>query len=1045
VNPDALARAPLVPVERLVRPPRAPVARVSGRELDADGLARALAESVRGEVRFDPGSLGLYAQDASNYWHVPLGVVLPRTADDVVAAVAACRRFGAPLVGRTGGTSLAGQTSNRAVVFDFAKYMRAIREVDPARRLARVEPGVICDELVRAASPHGLTWGPKPATHSRCGFGGMISNNCGGMHAQYAGLAVHNVEALEVLLYDGTRMRLGWMTDAEFIAAGRRPGREGAVYSALRALRDRYADRIRERFPRMPRRVSGYNLDALLPGVDGRLNPARALVGSEGTCAVILEATLRLVDLRPERSVVLLGYPDVATAGDRVADVLAAGIDPMAVEGMDRILRDHLRKKNPPEVGALDLLPEGDGWLLVQVGGDARSDVDARVERLVEHLRGAASAPLGVRVLTDAATQERFWTVREMGLGATAFVPGEHDTWPGWEDSAVPPERMGDYLRDLRALFDRHGYSAALYGHFGTGCVHCRGDFDLASAEGVARYRAFIDAATELITQRYHGSLSGEHGDGQARAEFLARMFGAEIVEAFREFKRIWDPDGGMNPGKIVDAYRIDEDLRLGPDYAPAAPATYFQFPDDRGSFARATLRCVGVGECRRLETHGGVMCPSYLVTEEERHSTRGRAHLLWEMLRGDGPIRGGFRDESVKEALDLCLACKGCKGDCPVNVDVATYKAEFLAHYYEGRLRPRHAYAFGLIDRWARLGALAPGLANLATRVPGLRVIAKAAAGMHPACDVPAFAPETFRRWFARRGPSPATGRRVLLWPDTFNDHFHPEVLQSAVRVLEHLGFEVTLPSRTMCCGRPLYDYGLLDRAKRYLEEVLEGLREVIRDETPVVVLEPSCASVFRDELLGLLPGRDDARSLQRQTLVLSEFLARHVVPESIPRLARKAVAQAHCHHKSVLRFDDERGVFRAMGLDCEVLDTGCCGMAGAFGFARETHDVAQACGERALLPAVRACDDTTLVLADGFSCRNQIEQGTDRRALHLAQVLDMALTPQESGDPGPHPESALARRHDAAIRRSMVRAGLGVLVTALVAAGVFWWSRRR
>ncbi len=1041
------AHAPLVPVERLVRPP--PPRRAKPRDVDIDlaALAQDLARSIVGEVRFDEGSLGLYAQDASNYWHTPLGVVLPKSKDDVVAAVAACRRHGAPIVGRTGGTSLAGQSCNRAVVFDFSKYMRTILALDPSRRLARVEPGVICDELSRAAAPYKLTWGPQPATHSRCGFGGMLSNNCGGMHAQYAGIAVHNVEALEVLLYDGTRMRLGWMTDAEFADAARRPGREGEVYAALRALRDRYGERIREGFPKLPRRVSGYNLDALLPNEDGRLNVARAIVGSEGTCVTILEATLRLVDLRRARVVVELAYPDLGTAGDRVRDVLAADVDPMAVEGMDRLLYKHIAKKGGTDVGALGLLPEGEAWLLVQIGGDDRAEVEARARHLVERMQRAETRPVGLRVLDDPGEQERLWTMRESGLGATAFVPGEPDTWPGWEDSAVPPERLGDYLRDLRALMDRYGLGPSLYGHFGMGVVHCRVDFDLVSAAGVARFRAFVDEATDLVAKKYQGSLSGEHGDGQARAEFLHKMFGPELVEAFGEFKRIWDPDDRMNPGRVVDPRRMDQDLRLGADYDPAQPETHFRFPDDHGSFARATLRCVGVGKCRRLESEGEVMCPSFMVTEEERHSTRGRAHLLWETLRNGGPVRGGLGDEAVKESLDLCLACKGCKGDCPVNVDVATYKAEFLSHYYESHLRPRHAYAFGRIDRWARLASLAPGLVNLATQLPGLRSLAKRAAGMHPDCDVPRFAPETFRAWFARRGPSPATGRRVLLWPDTFTDHFDPEVAQAAVRVLERAGYEVAIPDRPLCCGRPLYDFGMLDLARRYLDDVLDALAPHVAAGTPVVVLEPSCASVFRDELRGLMPERNEAKNLGAQTTLLSELLARDA--GALPALRREAVAQPHCHHRAVLGFDAEQKVLDAVGLTSKALDSGCCGMAGSFGFGRETREVALACGERALLPAVRAAPATTLVLADGFSCRTQIEQQTGRRALHLAQVVDMAW---ESGPDGPlatardpHPESAIVRRHDEAIRRSMVRAGVGVALAGVTVGALAWWARRR
>jgi FAD/FMN-containing dehydrogenase/Fe-S oxidoreductase len=986
----------LIPAGRLQRgqnvsTPREGRAGVAKGDVDIKRLWKRLRERVEGEVRFDPASRGLYAQDASNYYHVPLGVVLPKNADDVLATLAACREFGAAIVSRTGGTGLAGQACNEAVVIDFSKYMRRILAIDAQTRTARVEPGVICDELSDAAKVHRLTWGPKPATHSRCGFGGMISNNCGGMNAQYAGIAVHNVEALDVALYDGTRLRLGWMTDGELELEIARGDAAGNLLRGLRDLRDRYASRIERDYPKLSRRVSGYNLDELLPKQDGRFNWARALVGTEGTCVTILEATVRLVDLRPERVVVMIGYKDVFEAGDRVAEVAAAEPDAMAIEGMDQRLYDHIRKKNSPHAKYLSLVPEGHGWLFVQIGSDAKAESKARGERLIEAVRTGA---VDVKMLTDDEDQEHLWEMREDGLGATAFVPGEPDTWEGWEDSAVPPERLGDYLRDLDALYHKHKYGSVLYGHFGQGLVHCRVNFELTSHDGIKNFRAFLEEASELVAVKYRGSLSGEHGDGQSKAAFLEKMFGPEIVHAFAEFKALWDPEGMMNPGKIVHPHGPDEDLRLGAGYEPARPTTHFQFPNDGGSFAHATLRCVGVGQCRNLDSRdGAVMCPSFMVTEEEQHSTRGRAHLLWEMLRGGGPIEGGFRDEGVKASLDLCLSCKGCKGDCPVNVDVATYKAEFLAHYYEKRLRPRHAYAFGWIDRWARLASIAPGLVNFATHAPGLRSLAKAVAGVHPKRSIPPFARQTFRAWFASRPDRAKSPNEVLLWVDTFSDHFHPETAKAAVRVIEHLGFHVLLPGKRVCCGRPLYDFGMLDDAKRYLEETLECLKPHVEAGTPMVVLEPSCCSVFRDELGELLPTSPEAKALREKTFTFAEFLDRYVDRNRIPKLGRKAIVQPHCHHHAIMRFEAEERVLAAMNMDFEVLKAGCCGMAGSFGFERDKFDVAQACGERVLLPRVRSADLETIVVADGFSCRTQIAQNTERTAVHLAEALSMAI----------------------------------------------------
>ncbi|HEY1536004.1 MAG TPA: FAD-linked oxidase C-terminal domain-containing protein, partial [Polyangiaceae bacterium] len=989
-----------------------PVQQFVGTKPDLRGLWARLRKEVEGEVRFDKGTLGLYAQDASNYLHVPLGVVLPKSRADVLATLRACHAHGVPVLARAGGTGLAGQTCNEAVVLDVSKYFNHVLAVDAAKREARVEPGVICDSLTQHTEQHGLTWGPQPATHTHCCFGGMLGNNCGGMRAQQAGIAVHHVEAMHVALYDGTQLSLGWLTEAEFAARAATATPEGRIYSALRALRARYESQIRERFPTLPRRVSGYNLDQLLPNEDGRINLARALVGSEGTCVTMLEATLHLVDFYPERAVVALGYDTIEHAADHVEQALP--FKPTAVEGMDQILYDHVVKKHMRQEKFLDVLPKGKAWLLVELSAHDAADARSRAEHLIEAVKREPKQLVDAKLILDRKQQEHLWGVREAALGATAFVPGEPNAWPGLEDSAVPPLRTGEYLRDLRALLDKYGLKAALYGHFGMGCVHCRISFDLLSAEGIAHYRRFMVEASQLICGKYQGSVSGEHGDGQSRGELLEIMFGKELVQAFREFKAIWDPDGKMNPGKIVDARPLDADLRLGTDYDPWQPKTHFQFPQDHGSFADATLRCVGVGKCRRLNGEGDqdTMCPSFMVTREERHSTRGRAHLLWEMLRSDKvPIKQRFRDENVKEALDLCMSCKGCKGDCPVNVDVATYKAEFLAHYYDGRLRPRHAYAFGLIDRWARLASVMPGFVNLLTQSAGSRSVLKALAGMTQQRAIPTFASETFRDWFESRRPPRVTGTReqVVLWPDTFNNYFYSDTARAAAEVLEALGFEVVIPRKKLCCGRPLYDYGMLDTAKLYLERILRAMQPYLEAGTPIVVLEPSCASVFRDELPSLMPEREAGKRLTAQTFLLSEFLLKHAA-DRLPRLERRAIVQGHCHHKSVLGFDPQKRVFEKMGLDVSQPASGCCGLAGSFGFEAGKYQISSDCGERVILPEVRKAEDGVLILADGFSCRTQIEQGTGRRALHLAEALKLALEPARAAAPAAHPEHEIA-----------------------------------
>jgi FAD/FMN-containing dehydrogenase/Fe-S oxidoreductase len=969
-------------------------------------LAGDLRRVVRGEVRFDRGSRALYATDGSNYHQVPIGVVIPRDVDDVVATVEVCRRHGAPILSRGGGTSLAGQCCNVAVVVDMSKYVNRVLCIDAKRRIACVEPGVVLDTLQRAAEPDDLIFGPDPATHNHCTLGGMLGNNSCGVHAvmsQFYGPGPRtsdNTHRLEVLTYDGLRMWVGATSGEELrqIMAG--GGRRGEIYASLLKLSNTYSNLIRQRYPKIPRRVSGYNLDELLP--ERGFNIARALVGTESTCITILQAEMMLIDRPKARSLLVLGYPDVYSAGDHVPDMLE--FKPIGLEGMDDRLIDDMKKAriHPANVS---LLPDGKGWLLVEFGGDTKAESDAKATTAMAALKARPNAPT-MKLYDDPAIEERLWKVRESGLGATAHVPNAPVTWEGWEDSAVPPDRVGEYLRELRRLFDKYEYGCALYGHFGQGCIHTRIDFDLESAPGIEKYKAFMDEASSLVVS-YGGSLSGEHGDGQSKAQFLPKMFGHELVEAFREFKTIWDPDGRMNPGKIVNPYRIDQNLRLGEQYRPPQPTTHFMYPQDHRSFAFTTIRCVGVGECRRHE--GGTMCPSYRATREETHSTRGRAHLLFEMLQGD-PLNGGWRDEHVKEALDLCLACKGCKSECPVNVDMATYKAEFLSHYYEGRLRPRTAYAMGFIHRWARLASHLPQLANLVTQTPGLSNLARAFAGISQRRALPRFADRTFVAWFQSRVRPSSTDdrRRVLLWPDTFNNHFHPDTAIAATEVLETAGCDVMLPTRSLCCGRPLYDYGLLVEAKRLLREILDELRPHIEAGTPIVVLEPSCLAVFHDELVNLFPDDRNAQRVARQSFLLAEFLRKFAPDYKPPHVPQRVMLHGHCHHKAIGAMDDEEALLRDMSAGVDVLDSGCCGMAGSFGFEADHYDVSMQIGELALLPAVRKASPHTLIVADGFSCREQIEQGTGRRAVHLADALRTALAGPVHIE-GPHIEDGI------------------------------------
>ena len=1011
--------------EKLAEPTRSS----KSAQVDAKRLAEVLWAQVRGEVRFDDGTRALYATDGSNYRHVPIGVVLPWDVDDVLAAVSLCREFGAPLLCRGGGTSLAGQCCNVAVILDFSKYMAKILEIDPVRRIARVQPGVVLDSLRNAAEKHHLTFAPDPATHDRCTLGGMIGNNSCGVHSVMAGKTDDNIEELQVLAYDGLRMRVGATSSDDLERIIHEGGRRGEIYSKLKAISAAYGDLIRQRFPNIPRRVSGFNLNYLLP--ENGFHVARALVGSEGTCVTILEATCRLVQSPPERVLLVLAYPDIYQCADHVPEIMAH--KPIGLEGFDDLLVTYTRLKGINSEG-LALLPQGGGWLMVEFGASTAAEAESQARGLMQSLDRGANPP-AMRLYTDKQQAKRVWEVRESSLGATSHVPGEPLNWEGWEDAAVAPAKLGGYLRDLRKMFAAYGYKGSLYGHFGHGCVHTRINFDLQSKDGIAKFRKFMEEAADLVVS-YGGSISGEHGDGQSRGELLPKMFGPELMQAFRDFKSAWDPEWKMNPGKLIDPYKLDQNLRLGANYSPWEPETHFQFVADHGSLAEATLRCVGVGKCRHAE--GGVMCPSYRATREEEHSTRGRAHLLWEMTQGE-VIRDGWRSEEVKQSLDLCLACKGCKSDCPVGVDVATYKAEFLSHYYEGRLRPRSAYAFGNIDLWARLASNAPGLVNLTTQLPFLREIAKLVAGIPLQRNIPAFAPQTFKSWFRRRG-SNVQGPQVLLWPDTFNNYFLPATAKAAVDVLEAAGFQVVVPQANLCCGRPLYDFGMLDRAQDLLLQILDELSPEIEAGIPVVGLEPSCVAVFRDELLNLFPNDDRARALSKQTFLLSEFLEIHAGRLSLPRLERKALLHGHCHHKSIMKMTAEESVLNRLGVGFQSPAPGCCGMAGSFGFEHDKYEISMAIGELELLPAVRKAPADWLIIADGFSCREQIAQGSNRHALHLAEVMQMALQGDSRPSDIPYPESASVKRRAGEVRSSMMRTGLGLGAT--LGAGFLLWK---
>ena len=943
------------------------------------GLEKALRTALGSEcVEFDAGTRAIYATDSSNYRQVPIGVIFPRSAEDVVTALAVCAEHDVPVLGRGAGTSLAGQACNTAVVFDFSRHMNRILEIDAEARTARVQPGVVLDDLRHAAAAHGLTFGPDPATHAWCTLGGMIGNNSCGTHALYAGKTVDNVLRLRVACYGGGEYEFGDYDEAAYAALVRSGAPEAGILGSLREIGRRHADLVRERFPDIPRRVSGYNLDQLLPGRP--LNVARLLVGTESTCALVTEALVSLAPSPGHRRLVALSYPTIFAAADAVPALLRHPL--LGLEGLDVTLVRQMRSRGL-NTEQLPLLPNVDealaarsgGWLLAEFGGSTSDEAEESARELI------ASLPAGVdhRLLVTPAEQRGAWAIRESGLGATALRDDGGHNSEGWEDGGVPPERLGEYLRGITALWDEYGYTGAWYGHFGQGCVHTRNNFDLHTASGLRKYRAYVERAADLVVS-LGGSLSGEHGDGQARGELLERMYGPELVDAFRQVKAVFDPRGRMNPGKVVDPYPLDTNLRYGPSYRRARPSSenFFALLDDSGSLQHAAERCVGVGRCRRDDA--GVMCPSYRATRDEKHSTRGRAKLLVEMFQGE-VTRRTWRNKDVRDALDLCLSCKGCAVDCPTHVDMATYKAEFLAHHYRHRIRPRAMYALALTPWITRIAARAPGFSNAALGTSRLSGLLKRLAGVTPYRPAPAVAAKTLRRTL--RDTEIPDQPTVVLWPDTFTDTYRPEIAQQWQRIFESVGERVAVPANWACCGRPLYDAGMLKLAKRTLRKLLATLDAFIANGVPIVVPEPSCLAAFRDELPSLLP--DDPRAAKLASLARSP--AEHLLSLDPGELASLAVENSnlrivvhpHCHARAVQTADADRRLLTQLGYSVDMLDAGCCGLAGSFGFRAEHESLSRRIGEEQWLPKIDAAlwsaDSGSRVelLIDGFSCATQ------------------------------------------------------------------------
>jgi len=957
-------------------------------EYDVARLGDELRRELRGVVGDDRRTRALYATDGSNYRAVPDLVVVPADGEDLATAVALTAAWGAPVVMRGGGTSMAGNAIG-GVVIDASRYVNRIISIDEESQTAIVEPGVVLTDLLAAAKAYGLAFGADPSSGSRATLGGMIANNACGAHSVAWGTTADNLRSLDVILADGTRITVDASgvplagTSGDILgfraAYASRSGREGELHRALQAFVDRNELLIRRRFGQFTRQISGYALHRLLP--EYGYNVAGLLSGSEGGLAATLRATVALTPLPKAKVLCVLGFGDSITSADCVPIVLRHG--PLTMESINIDLVERL----PAEVRDAAVhagLPDGKAWLLVEMGGEDEVLAARSAQRMLDELRDSGS-PATASLVSDPKAQAVLWRCRTDAAGLATRRADGAEAWGGWEDAAVPPERLGAYLRGLDELLGRHGLSGASYGHFGEGCMHMRIDFDLLSQRGIATYRDFVEQSTDLVVE-LGGSVSGEHGDGRARGELLSRMYGADGVRLFAELKEIWDPARVMNPGMIVDPPPLDLAIRHDGPAKDRRLLTIFAYPEDDHDFAQAQRRCVGIGKCR--QGSGGVMCPSYQVTREEVHSTRGRAHLLWEMLQGD-LITDGWRSAEVRDGLDLCLSCKGCLSDCPVNVDMATYKAEFTQHHYARRpwARPLSHWSMGWLPLWARLASPVPRLAN---RFARLR-LTKRLGGIAPEREIPAFAQQTFTSWFAARGGSSTGGSKVVLWADTFTDHLAPAVGRAAVEVLEAAGFEVVVPEKRVCCGLTWISTGQLKKARRVLNRSLGVLAPYLAEDTPIVGLEPSCTAAIRHDAPSLIVDNPLADKAAKSVRTFAEFMVESGWEP--PEVGGEALVQTHCHQHAVLGFDADRRLMSAAGIDASVPDSGCCGLAGNFGFERDHYAVSKAIGERVLLPAVRALPDTTAVLADGFSCRIQIAHGTPRRAHHLAELLAQAL----------------------------------------------------
>ena len=962
-------------------------------------IEAALNRRVSGEVRFDPFSRVLYSTDASIYQMEPVGVVIPRDVEDVLAVVEVAKENGVPVLPRAGGTSLAGQTVNHAIVTDFSKYLNQIIEVNKEEQWARVQPGIVLDDLNRQLIPYGLMYAPDPTTSSRACVGGGVGNNTCGAHSVIYGKTLDHIKELDVVLSDGTQTHFKPLDARELEAKLTSTGLESDIYRGVRRLAQENVAEIEARYPDIMRRVSGYNLDEFL--TDSPFNMTKMVVGSEGTLCVVTEVKINLVPRPTMTALSVVHYQDIFGASESIKDILDHG--PSSIEIMDHNVLE--RSRASTGLGSNMSFIEGNpgAILVVEFYGESEAELNDKMEKLKQDMAMRGHGYACVNML-DRAAQASVWAVRKNGLGLLMSMKGDAKPLPFVEDTAVDPENMGDFVRQFDEIVRNHQTEAAYYGHASVGCLHIRPVVSLKNQEGVDRMVSIADEISDLVKE-FGGSLSGEHGDGIVRGVWNEKMFGPEIYKLFQELKGTFDPDGIMNPGKIIDCPPMDQNLRYGADYRAPSMPTKLDFSLDT-DFSGAVEMCNGMGACRQ---HVGTMCPSYVATRDEEHSTRGRANLLRAALSGKLP-EGTMTSKRLHEAMDLCLECKGCKSECESGVDMAKLKYEFLDQYHKANGTPLRNKVFANIGRLSVWGSRTAPISNLMAHNPVGRMLAQVFLGVHPKRKTPKFVRQTFSKWFVGRGNPPqlpftkgggqsasqqATDTVVLL-NDTYMNHNYPEIGKSAVALLEAAGFNVVL-SDTQCCGRPMISKGLLDSATSNAVANVDTLYEYAQQGIPVIGCEPSCLLTFRDEYPELV--RDErARKVAENSFMIDEFLMKlqedGQLDLDLGKLEKKVLFQAHCHQKSDMGTATSMGALRlAPGYQVEMVNAGCCGMAGSFGYEKEHYDLSMKIGEEALFPAIRAKDGDWEVAVMGVSCRQQVEHGTGRKARHLVEVLADAL----------------------------------------------------